>query len=75
MSEALKRVLDFGFGTMQLNRIEALVFAQNIPSHRLLKKLGFKREGVLREYEFVKERFVDLTMYSLLRREQIKKSE
>ena len=75
MSEALKRVLDFGFGTMQLNRIEALVFAQNLPSHRLLKKLGFKCEGVLREYEFVKERFVDLTMYSLLRREQIKKSE
>ena len=75
MSEALKRVLDFGFGTMELNRIEALVFAKNLPSHRLLKKLGFQREGVLREYEFVKEKFVDLTMYSLLRREQIKKSE
>ena len=75
MREALKRVLDFGFGTMELNRIEALVFPENLPSHRLLQKLGFQREGVLREYEFVKEKFVDLTMYSLLRREQIKKSE
>ena len=75
MREALKRVLDFGFGTMELNRIEALVFPENLPSHRLLQKLGFQREGVLREYEFLKGKFVDLTMYSLLRREQTKKSE
>jgi ribosomal-protein-alanine N-acetyltransferase len=71
MSEALERVLAFGFGTMELNRIEAAVFPDNIPSHRLLKKLGFQREGVLREYEFLKGEFVDLTMYSLLRREAV----
>ena len=67
MTEALEAVIDFGFERMALNRIEAVVFLENVASHRLLEKLGFEREGVLRQYEFLKGRFVDMIMYSLLR--------
>lgn len=69
MSRALQATLGFGFTHMALNRVEALSFTENTASRKLLEKLGFSCDGVLREYELVKGRFVDMAMYSLLRRE------
>ena len=70
MTEALCAVLNFGFERMRINRVEATVFPRNIPSHALLNKLGFSNEGVLREYEYFNGEYVDLALYSLLRRER-----
>ena len=42
MSEALSAILAFGFGEMELNRIEAFVMPENTASINLLEKLGFK---------------------------------
>ena len=53
---------------MRLNRIEAIAFTENEASHRMLEKLGFEREGVLREYEFLKGGYVDMVLHSLLHR-------
>ena len=69
MTEAMTAVLDYGFASMGLNRVEALVDPRNAASDGLLAKLGFTREGVLREYEYERGAFVDLYMASLLRRE------
>ena len=69
MTEALTAVLRFGFEKMALNRIEALVMSGNEASRRLLGKLGFQREGNLRQYELVKGRFVDMEMFSILEEE------
>ena len=69
MSEALEKVIRFGFAEMSLNRIEAVVFLENTASHRLLAKLAFQEEGVLREYEYLKGSFVDMMMHSLLKRD------
>ncbi len=69
MSRALRAALDFGFTQMELNRVEALSFAENTASRKLLENLGFSCDGMLREYEFIKGRFVDMAMYSMLRRE------
>ena len=69
MTEALGLVLDFGFDRMGLNRIEAVVFRDNAASCGLLEKLGFEREGLLREYEYLRGRYEDMAMYSLLRRQ------
>lgn len=74
MSEALHALIRFGFNTMGFNRIEALVEPENIPSSKLLKKIGFCEEGLLRDYQFNKEKFSDLTIYSLLKREYIRKT-
>ncbi|BAU28793.1 ribosomal-protein-alanine N-acetyltransferase [Aneurinibacillus soli] len=68
-AEALEVMLDYGFTQMKLNRVEALVEPENIASIKLLKKIGFQKEGLLRDYQFVKGNFINLEMYSLLKRE------
>lgn len=69
MSETLRMVLAYGYETMGLNRIEALVDPRNVASRSLLQAFGFREEGLLREYQKTQEGFVDLLMYSLLRKE------
>lgn len=69
MSEALAVVVNYGFRGLRLHRIQALVMPGNEPSARLLAKLGFKEEGLLRDYVFLKGRFQDLICYALLERE------
>jgi hypothetical protein len=69
MTEALTALLEFGFETLGLNRIEALVMPDNAASFALLNKLGFSEEGLLREYDYFKDEFQDLICFSLLRRE------
>ena len=69
MSEALEKILEYGFTTMNLHRVEALVATYNIPSLKLLDKNNFKKEGVLREHYFENDRMEDSAIYSLLKSE------
>ena len=69
MAKALAAVLKFGFTAMGLNRVEALTFPQNAASRQLLAKLGFKAEGLLREYEHFADGPQDMAIYGLLQRE------
>ena len=67
MAEALTAILDYGFNVMQVNRIEAFVNQGNGRSVRILEKMGFKLDGLLRNYEFARGKFVDQYCYSLLK--------
>jgi len=69
MTEAVKEVIKFGFERMSLNRIQAMCFSENIGSYRVMEKAGMKFEGTLREQMFIKGKFQDLKLYSVLRRE------
>ena len=69
MSEALPTIIEYGFVTMKLHRIEALAATYNIPSLKLLDKLNFQKEGVLREHYLVDDRMEDSVVFSLLRSE------
>ena len=69
MTEALEAIIDLGFREMNLNRIDAVVMPENSASIKLLEKLGFRNEGLLREYEnWGSKGFADLCMLSLLRK-------
>ena len=66
-SEAATSVIQFGFRQLVLHRIEAATIADNHESVRLLRKLGFKLEGIRREYSWEDDgRFHDSAMYGLL---------
>lgn len=70
MTEAMTKVIDFGFSKMKLTRIELTAMRCNGRSKRLARRLGFKREGILRQYGFnEKMELVDEELYSLLRTE------
>jgi ribosomal-protein-alanine N-acetyltransferase len=69
MTEAVVAVIDYGFATLSLNRIEARCLPENLASARVLEKAGLTYEGTLREQYLTKDRFIDLRMYAILRRE------
>lgn len=71
MKEALKVVIEYGFTQMKLNRIDALVAIENDRSSNLLKSLGFKQEGILRDYFYLNGKFYDHSLFSLLQKEWI----
>jgi [ribosomal protein S5]-alanine N-acetyltransferase len=68
-SEAVKEVLRYSFEELGLYRIGAVTYPENIASSTLLKKLGFKQEGLLRGYIYQKNRSNDVFIFSLLRTE------
>jgi len=68
MSEAMNAVIDFGFEKMGLNRIEVYIMPRNKRSIKMIKSLGFKREGLLRERYFDEfGNFTDDVLFSMLR--------
>jgi [ribosomal protein S5]-alanine N-acetyltransferase len=69
MSEALPRVIQFGFEHMQLHRMEALIDKDNTPSLRLLQKNRFTFEGTRMQDYVVNGVSVDSDCYVLLRPE------
>ncbi len=69
MSEALKAILNYGFGNMNLNRIEACTSPSNIASQAVLKKYGFVQEGYLRQHFVRTDVAEDSLIFSLLKEE------
>jgi ribosomal-protein-alanine N-acetyltransferase len=67
--EALREVLAFGFESQGLNRIEALIYTENVASRALVRSLGFTEEGILREHAWEHGRYWDDVIVSLLARE------
>ena len=74
MTEAMEAVIDFGFRKMKLNRVEVFIMPRNKRSIGLVKRLGFKKEGVLRQRSF--DEFGHLTddaLFSLLSHEWLRR--
>lgn len=69
MHEALTALLDHGFERWKLNRVEADIDPRNTASARVLERLGFRAEGLLRERWIVAGEVSDSTLYGLLRRD------
>lgn len=68
-TEAAGKLLGWAFDTLDLNRVQSEADTRNIASGRVLEKLGFVREGTLREDCIVDGVVSDSWVYGLLRRE------
>jgi ribosomal-protein-serine acetyltransferase len=69
MTDSLKKVIEYCFTELNINRIEITIAIENTKSSALPKKLGFTLEGVAREGGWLYNHFVDLEVYSLLAKE------
>jgi RimJ/RimL family protein N-acetyltransferase len=68
-TEAAAALCDFGFAHLGLHRIHALHFVRNPASGCVLRKLGMRHEGNLREAVRKWEQFEDVTLYAVLARD------
>lgn len=75
MAAALPAVLGFAFGRLGLHRVFADADPRNDPSIRQLEKLGFRREGVLRQHYLAAGEWQDGVVYGLLRSEWVADAE
>jgi ribosomal-protein-alanine N-acetyltransferase len=65
-SLAVALVCDHAFGAVGLHRVEADIRPENLPSQRLVERLGFTREGLLRRYLDIDGDWRDHISYALL---------
>lgn len=70
-TEAVKKIINFGFKEMELERIQARCVPDNIASYRLMETVGMTYEGTLRKSMFRKGKQEDIKMYSILRNEYV----
>lgn len=64
--EAVLKVIQYGFDELELTRIGAVVFKENVASNKLLLKAGFQNEGILRNYMYQNGKAHDTFVYSIL---------
>jgi len=69
MTRCVERLIRHAFDDLSLNRITIPVAVENQPSRAVAERLGFRREGVLREAEWLYDHFVDHVLYALVRSE------
>lgn len=67
MHEALRALVTYAFNGLDLNRLEADIDPRNVSSARTLDRLGFRKEGHLRERWIVNGEVSDTDLYGLLR--------
>jgi len=68
-SEALGLLLEYGFATLGLHRIQLFVYANNPRAIRCYEKCGFRREGIRREARWWAGRWWDIVEYAILEHE------
>jgi RimJ/RimL family protein N-acetyltransferase len=68
-TEATKLIVRYGFETLNLNRIELTVYEYNARAIRAYEKVGFSREGVMRQATYKLGRYWDIINMGILRAE------
>jgi ribosomal-protein-alanine N-acetyltransferase len=68
-TEAAQIMVDYLFLSKEAPCIQATTHIKNTTSQRVLEKVGFKKEGIMRKRSFIRGEWTDITLYSILREE------
>jgi RimJ/RimL family protein N-acetyltransferase len=68
-TEALEIMVDYLFLSKETMRVQATTDTRNLASQKVLEKAGFKKEGTMRKYFFIRGQLRDVFVYSILREE------
>jgi ribosomal-protein-serine acetyltransferase len=68
VTRAVARLTDYAFRAQDCNRVILQCAAENTKSRAVAERLGFVKEGTLREAEWLYDHYVDLVVYSMLKR-------
>jgi RimJ/RimL family protein N-acetyltransferase len=68
-SEAAMLMVDYLFLSKDIVRVQAYTNVRNVGSQKILEKVGFKKEGIVRKNSFVRGKWEDECLYSILREE------
>ncbi|MHB1652184.1 MAG: GNAT family N-acetyltransferase [Desulfitobacteriaceae bacterium] len=69
MTKSCKALVEYAFRELNLNRIEIRCAEKNLRSRAIPERLGFVKEGMIREAEWLYDHFVDHVVYGVLARE------
>lgn len=62
---AVRQMVDYAFGTMGLFRVYAGIFDYNLASMKVLEKVGFQKEAIIRSSVFKGGKLLDEHLYSI----------
>lgn len=66
VTRACRLLVDLAFREWRLNRVEIRCATKNYRSRAIPQRLGFTEEGIVREAEWLNDRFVDLVIYGII---------
>jgi len=68
-TEAVKIMVDYLFLSKDIVRVQAHADVRNVASQKVLEKAGFRKEGTVRKFKFIRGEWRDGYLYSILREE------
>ena len=70
VTEAAKAIIDFGFQELNFNKIFATYFPHNPASGKVMKKIGMKKEALLKQHLKKDGKYYDIPLYSIFKTEK-----
>ncbi|WP_409291873.1 GNAT family N-acetyltransferase [Peribacillus sp. SCS-37] len=74
-TQSCRFLIQNAFENLGLNKVEINAAAANHKSRAIPRRLGFKEEGTIRDYELLNGRYLDRTCYGLLKKEYFEQAE
>ena len=66
VTKSCRVLIDYAFNELKLNRVEMHCGIKNKKSRKIPEKLGFRKEGVIRQAGWLQDHFVDFVIYGML---------
>lgn len=65
MTQSCRYIVDYAFTLLQLHRIQIRCATENKKSFAVIERLGFFKEGMTRQAEFLYDHYVDLYVFGM----------